>query len=179
MLIDEWPIYAAINRREFRDAELERNRRYRAALDVMTVADKWVDRVTRAIDMIEFAGNGTTRRESMRDEYTRVAGTFGSIGQGDVGAKSARDPTYLEIQIKQIYSRICEIEGRQQVIDGAISRLVDPRPTPPSTQERIAAIERGNPSRDTIESSLRSIVERLDQLYANAERQADALNSAV
>lgn len=165
MFPDEWPIYSAINRREYKEAQRKLSQLYREAVDAMTVADKWVDRVTRA----EFAGNGITRSESMRDG---VGGTAaGTRGLAEVAGSRA----IIQGLIEQINERISMITDRQDASQRAIERLINPRPA------NVASDKVGVPPREptSVEDHLNAILHRLDYVVRSASDQADQLNSAV
>lgn len=175
MFNGNWPIRSAIDRRDYQEAQRAENRRYREMLDRLMTARI---RPLCGPSQIEFAGNGTTRSESMNERYgeTKTQGTMAGRGLADA-AQGAQSAGRLEAQIKQIHSYINDIEIQQENVNSALSRLLDPRPMP--TEKTVDRLERANPSMITHEGALRMIIDRLNQLHVNAVRQADILNSAV
>lgn len=192
MLIDEWPIYAAINRREYKQAQERLNRMWRAILDEGVVAGTRITytplnhsggladtlrRDPHALDRVldnifEFAGNGTTRSENMRDVITGTIAA-GAVARGQNANAAAQ--SILPGLLHHINERISMITERQDASGRAIERLINPRPL------EVRGEKESPPPREPVstEDHLNAILIRLEYVCRLAEDQAAQLNSAV
>ncbi len=172
MLIDEWPIYAAINRREYKEAQARLNLHYRQALDTISFTFAWGRHTQRAVDPIKFAGNGTTRSENMRDVITGTIAA-GAVARGQNA--NAAEQSILPGLLHHINERISMITERQDASGRAIERLINPRPI------EVRGEKESPPPREPVstEDHLNAILIRLEYVCRLAEDQAAQLNSAV
>lgn len=96
--------------------------------------------------------------------------------QGNIGMtqKSVQKISTLAMMANELFSVLGQIDKQQEIIGASIDRLVNPRPPSVAPPANI-----NSAARESHETTLREIKNRLEQILSRATDQADSLNAAI